>query len=258
MSKIRVIWRSVAVLVTTFVHFSLILPFFLLKPFGFNVRCMATYLRHRWGKSVSAIMNMKVKVKGDAPQPPFFLVSNHLSYSDIWVLFSELRGTFIAKSDIKNWPVLGWMIATSGILFIDRSRRMDVKRANDEISRSIADTQGLILFPEGTTSPGDDVLPFRSPLLQYPALKNMPVHTVAIHYRSSDPAYSAREYICWWDDTPFLTHMLRLMRLKATEVVLNFTDEPVLDGDRKRLAKKAEQSVRGLYLKQKAEELETH
>lgn len=248
MDIFRILWRSVAVLISTLLHYSLILPAYVLVPFGFDPRGVASFLRHRWGLSICRILNIQVTVHGKIPRPPFFLVSNHLSYADVWVLFSVLRGTFIAKSDVKKWPVIGWIIATSGILFVDRSRRMDVKRVNEEISRSITDSQGVILFPEGTTSPGDDVLPFRSPLLHYPAQKQMPVHTVAIHYTSKDVHFTAREYICWWDDTPFAHHVLRMMRLKGSVADLYFGEEPVSDSDRKTLTAKVESQIRSSYM----------
>ncbi|MDR9415636.1 MAG: lysophospholipid acyltransferase family protein [Gracilimonas sp.] len=196
------------------------------------------YLLRLWGKFSCYILDLKLQVQGDAPDPPFILVSNHLSYLDIFVLFSQLRCLFVAKSDVKTWPLVGFIIRTCGILFIDRNRKRDIKRVNTLISKNITDHQGIIIFPEGTTSPGMKILPFKTSLLENPASMQIPVTYATIRYKTSEntgnkPAY---EVMCWWDDTPFMVHFFNFLKLKQSEAFIRFGKEYVQEGDRKILA----------------------
>lgn len=196
-----------------------------------------------WAKAVSSIIGLQIVVKGTPPDPPFFLVSNHLSYIDILPLWSVLDATFVAKSEIKSWPFFGWATKILGVLFIDRQLRADVHRMNQRISEVISDQQGLILFPEGTSSKGETVLPFNAPLLEYPAHNKMPVSYASISYQSQDPSRPAYLNICWWGDMPFFSHFWELLKIRRFKVEIRFGDHELADPDRKMLAQKLQQAV---------------
>ena len=121
-------------------------------------------------------------IHGPLPQPPFYLASNHLSYVDIWVLFAALRATFIAKHDLKSWPIMGYAMKLTGIIFINRNKKMDVSRVNQMISKELHSPRGIIVFPEGTTALGSELKPYNSPLLEIPASQQFPVHSVLLYY----------------------------------------------------------------------------
>lgn len=208
----------------------------ILSVLGLNYEKFRGFLLRTWGKSCCSILGIELVVKNSPPEPPFLVVSNHLSYIDIFVLFSQLRCLFVAKSDVKTWPFIGFIIRTCGILFIDRDRKRDVKRVNKLISDNINQNQGIILFPEGTTSPGYEILPFRSSLLHFPAKEKMPVFYAAISYKTEDREPHAYESICWWDDTPFFNHFFNFLKLKKCTAIVNFGAEPILEDDRKSLA----------------------
>src|SRR6056297_3660026 len=133
-----------------------------------------------WSQGMCVVLNIKVKTKGEPPKAPFFLVSNHLSYLDIIPLYLNLKCTFVAKKEVRSWPVLGPMVKSVGVIFVDRNRRKDVTRVNELVSNVLNNDQGLILFPEGTSSAGSTVLPFHSSLLKLPAASGLPVHTVSL------------------------------------------------------------------------------
>jgi len=189
-----------------------------------------------WSKGILRLFNIHINVKGNIPEPPFFLVSNHLSYLDVIVYYSILKTTFIAKMDVKSWPVLGFLIQSMGVIFINRNKRSDVRRVNDLISSNLNRYQGIILFPEGTTSPGETVLPFRASLLEYPAASNLYVHYSSIRYQtgSSDPP--AYEYVSWWGDTEFFRHLYLMATLKSIKSKVIFGSETLHENDRKLLA----------------------
>lgn len=204
---------------------------------GLNGKKWAVYFLSVWGSVICTIIGLKVTVNGTAPKPPYFLVSNHLSYIDIFMLISRTRSVFIAKSEVLSWPIFGFMSQTVGMLFVDRNKRTDVKRVNELISKRISNTQGILLFPEGTTSDGSTILPFKASLLAYPAEKNIPVHCVTIHYSTLESEPHASESVCWWRDITFKSHFLELLKLKKIYGKMCFANEPINNNDRKVLAK---------------------
>ncbi len=182
-----------------------------------------------------ALLRAEVRVSGPPPRPPFLLATNHLSYLDILVLASRLPVRFVAKAEVRRWPLLGPLCKGFGTLFIDRSDRRDIPRVLAEIEAALARGEGVIVFPEGTSSSGETVLPFRSPLLALPARKGFPVHAATLGYRPPEA--------CWWGGTPLGSHLLSLFRLPRIEATISFAPEPVVEADRKRLAERLRESV---------------
>lgn len=228
-------FKLTAFLLTTLFMYSLIMVTLLLKLLGINYEKYRGYLLNQWGKFICVIMRIKFDIKGRIPEPPFFLVSNHLSYVDVFVLFSQLRCLFVAKSDVKHWPIIGFIVKTCGILFIDRHRKRDITRVNNNISKNINENQGIIVFPEGTTSPGMKVLQFRAPLLEYPASTEFPVSYVALSYKTPEDEEPAYKSVCWWDNTSFFVHFFNLLKLRSITCKMNFGLQTVTNSDRKKL-----------------------
>lgn len=189
-----------------------------------------------WSRGMLWLFNVHIVLKGKIPEPPFFLVSNHLSYLDVIVYYSILKATFIAKMDVKSWPVLGFLIQSMGVIFINRNKRSDVKRVNQLISSNLNRYQGIILFPEGTTSPGETVLPFRASLLEYPAANNLSVHFSAIRYQTGKNDPPAYKHVSWWGDMEFFQHLYQMATLKQINVKVIFGEKTIHENDRKLLA----------------------
>ena len=197
-----------------------------------------------WSWLVSWLLNMKISIKGSLGNPPFYLVSNHLSYVDVIPLWLCAKGTFIAKSEIKSWPFFGWATKTLGVIFIDRNMRRDVQRVNKLIASTMSEEQGVIIFPEGTSTKGKEVKPFHTSLLQYPAEVGMPVSYASISYKSYNPNRPASHYICWWGDMPFFGHFWNLLKMKGFEVTISFGKQSISHNDRKILASKLHRAVK--------------
>jgi len=209
----------------------LLLTFF--TPFRMRWRnfCVQT-----WARLVAMIMNMQVQAQGQPPQPPFFLASNHLSYIDIIAYFTQVHCLFVAKAELADWPIMGWLAKSGNTLFINRNNKRDIPRVNALIEKAIHESDGVIVFPESTSSKGSDVLPFKSPLLEYAAEKNFPVSYATIHYRTGradPPAYLA---VCWWGDMTFGGHFLEMLKLARIEATITFGQRTVQGHDRKILA----------------------
>ncbi|MCA1609164.1 MAG: 1-acyl-sn-glycerol-3-phosphate acyltransferase, partial [Acidobacteria bacterium] len=190
------------------------------------------------------IARMHIEVIGEPPSPPFFLVSNHLSYVDIMALRAVVNGVFVAKREIDDWPVAGRLVRDMGNIYIDRTNRRDIPRAGDRIIQKLNEGQGVIVFPEGTSTKGDDVLPFNSSFLEFAAKTDLPVSHVSISYRTPAGEAPASQTVCWWDETTFINHMLRMFSAREFTASLTFGDSPVLNADRKQLADELRQRVR--------------
>lgn len=200
-----------------------------------------------WARASLRILRLRVRVAGDPPRPPFFLVSNHLSYVDILVIASQLPCVFVSKAEVATWPVMGRVVRAVGTIFVDRARKGDVPRVLQALERAFAVGRGVVLFPEGTSSAGETVQPFRSPLLELPARSGEPVYAAALRYRTPPGERPASEVICWWSDIDLRRHAEGVLALPSIEAELTFSSAPLHEPDRKRLANRLWQEVARLH-----------
>ncbi|MEX0639316.1 MAG: 1-acyl-sn-glycerol-3-phosphate acyltransferase, partial [Balneolaceae bacterium] len=143
----------------------------------------------------------------------------------------------------KSWPLVGFLTKTVGVIFIDRSLRSDVKRVNLKISGHLTQSQGIVLFPEGKTSDGSAVLPFRPSLLEHPVRTGLPVHYAVIRYETVQWDIPANESVCWWENVFFPTHIYKLAMLRKIICTVRFGDCEYRSADRKDLARHLWQEV---------------
>jgi 1-acyl-sn-glycerol-3-phosphate acyltransferase len=201
-----------------------------------------------WASAFVKISKMKVEIIGTPPKPPFFLVSNHLSYVDIPALRYAVDGVFVAKGEIRDWFLAGRMVRDMGNIFINRQNPRDIPRAGQEIIETLDHGEGVMIFPEGTSTKGEEVLPFNSSFLEFAARTDLPVSYCSISYKTPVNEMPASEAVCWWDDTVFINHMFRLFTVREYTAVITFGDAPVANPNRKVLAKELHEKVKEKFI----------
>ena len=197
-----------------------------------------------WTLSFVRLSGMTIEVIGTPPNPPFFLVVNHVSYVDIALIRAAVPGVFVAKAEISDWLVAGRLVRDMGNIFIDRKNRRDIPRAGKKILERLDEGEGVVIFPEGTSTKGEDVLPFNSSFLEFAASSGLPISYASISYRTPPGEPTPSQRICWWDDTKFIPHMFRLFTLGRYTGVINFGNELVKGDDRKKLAAELRERVK--------------
>lgn len=194
----------------------------------------------QWCRRGTRALSIRVRVQGRPPHAGA-VVANHLSYLDVLVFSAVNRQVFLAKSEIRRWPVIGTFTAWSGAPFIDRRRRSDVPQQHEHLRRIVAGGAVPTLFLEGTTTDGHEVLPFHSALLEPAARDGWSVTPAAIHF-TCQGGDTARD-VCWWGNMTLVGHLLRLVQLKSVTAHLNFGEPIVCGGDRKALAVQLREKV---------------
>ncbi len=237
MRMIRLCYRLPALaMATTFDYLLLHAGNLLLLFSGEWRRRWRNFMVSVWAKTVAAIMNLNVHVKGQPPAPPFYLVSNHLSYLDIIAYFTQVQCIFVAKAELAAWPVFGLLAKSANTVFIDRTNKKDIPRVMALIEQAIHASDGVIVFPESTSTKGEALLPFKSPLLEFAAGKNFPVSYATIHYRTGAVDPPAHLAVCWWGKMTFGGHFLDLLKLSKIEATIAFGSTMVNGSDRKTIA----------------------
>jgi len=148
------------------------------------------------------------------------LVSNHLSYLDILVYSSLFPCVFVSKKEVRRWPIFGPMARMAGTVFIDRSRSADARRVNTEMHDALALGAVVILFPEGTSSQGTSVLPFRPALFEGAIGAGESITPAHLRYEVSDGAPETD--VCYWGEMTFFPHLLRLLCRRGVRATVRF------------------------------------
>ena len=201
-----------------------------------------------WTKAFASIAGMEIEVIGTPPKPPFFLVTNHVSYVDIAALRATVEGVFVAKVEVRDWFLAGRIVSDMGVIFIDRKNRRDIPRAGEEIISRLNDGEGVVVFPEGTSTRGEEVLPFNSSFLEFASRTDLPVSYASISYRTRQGDPPASTMVCWWEDITFVQHIFRLFTLNGFTAILDFGEQTVTNPDSKQLAAELRQRVREKFI----------
>jgi 1-acyl-sn-glycerol-3-phosphate acyltransferase len=229
--------------------FGLYAIWFVLNPFIPNKIYWRQVIFGLWTASFVRVTKMGVEVRGNPPRPPFFLVTNHLSYTDIAALRYAVKGIFVAKAEVRTWPLAGRICKDMGTIFINRTNRRDIPRAGEEILQRLSAGEGVIVFPEGTATSGQEgVLPFNSSFLEFAAQGNVAVSYASITYQTPEDELPAHLAAAWGEDISFIDHLWRLLKVKHYTAIITFGSSPISIPDRKQLASELHDRVADIFI----------
>jgi len=200
----------------------------------------------RWSARLLAILHVEPRFHG-VPEGGVpgnvLIVANHISWLDIFVLLALQPARFIAKADIRRWPVVGRLAANVGTLFVEREKRRHAHSINREAATALARGDVVAIFPEGTTTDGTTLLPFRGSLLQPIVDAAGHVQPVAIRYRDAEGAPSdAPAYV---GEMSFVASFWRVTAERSLVADTYFTAAlAAQDRPRRELAREAETLIR--------------
>ena len=197
-----------------------------------------------WSVGLLSILSIRLRLSGalpDAKDQPVMLVANHVSWLDVYSLITVCPSRFVAKSEIRGWPFLGWLSRNVGTLFIERKKITDIVRINQDISNALTTGDLVAIFPEGTTSDGTTVKKFHASLLQSAVAVEATIYPVAIRYHDTSGELSkAPVYV----DVSLLESIGQILQQPWIEVELIFADPVNSSGkNRQELARTTQQII---------------
>jgi 1-acyl-sn-glycerol-3-phosphate acyltransferase len=173
-----------------------------------------------------SILNIKVTVAGDEGQLErggSVIIANHVGYIDGIVLGSIFPIVFVSKKEVRRWPIVGQWNVLCGTIFIDRQHKKLVGLLVHEMSRKLKQEANILLFPEGTSTNGEQILPFQTVPLAAPLRNRSVIVPTTLTYKSIDDlpvSSSNRDSIYWYGDMDFISHFWQLLALRSIEVLV--------------------------------------
>lgn len=205
-----------------------------------------------WHRLALCVLGVRVHVEGEPlADGPVLLTGNHISWLDIPILTSVAPMRFISKDDVAGWPVVSWLAAMQRTLFVSRTRRQKTAETTADMREALAEGDRLVLFPEGTSSDGGQVLPFRSALLgavtgEAASIAIQPFTLAYVRQSGLPVGRGERAMLGWYGDLDLLPSFLHVLHGGVLDVVLVLGPPRTLEamGGRKKAASHLETEVR--------------
>lgn len=206
----------------------------------------------RWSKRLLSIFGIELRLRNSEilPATPYLLASNHISWMDIHAINAFRPIRFVAKSDVEGWPIFGWMAKQLGTVFIKRDNSRHGKQVASEVAK-VLQTQSVCIFPEGTSTIGEGVLPFKPNLFESAVIARVRVYSLAISYGSSLSGERS-DVAAFIGDMGLLESMAKILKNRNLIVELTFLPpsgaSPDTSRDRKWLALHSQEAI-SAYIK---------
>jgi lyso-ornithine lipid O-acyltransferase len=211
---------------------------------------MARAFPMHYHRLVCRVLGVRVELSGNPPKRgPLLIVSNHVSWLDIVVLSSVAPVSFIAKKEVSSWPFFSSLARLQRTVFVDRDRRHATGSSRNDMQARLRQGDILVLFPEGTSSDGRRILPFKSSFFGAAEIEGVLVQPVSLAYRGQRNLPMNRRLMpsyAWYGDMDLAPHLLEALAAGPVEVAVICHPPLSLSGEltRKALARHAEEEVR--------------
>lgn len=229
-SNIRALIRLTSFLFIAITYFLVtvpLYPIFLIAPF--DVRRIYNYILSFYAKVLLLLMGIKVQVSNQfqTEQRGKLLVGNHMSYIDVLFTAAMNPGCFVTSVEMKKTPFLGQICQLGGCVFVERRNKKNLKNEIREITDSLKNGLDVYVFPEATSTNGDEVIRFRRPLFNSAIEAGVDILPFTINYNKlngQEITEASRDYVCWYGDMTFFDHLWNLFSIKSIEVAVDFHD----------------------------------
>lgn len=205
-----------------------------------------------WARLLCVVLGIHVEVVGEIPRGWNGLaVANHLGYADILVLGSLLPGAFVSKADVARWPGIGLLASIAGTVYVDRENRAAAGAFAGRLRARIITGDTILLFPEGTSTRGETILPFKTaPFAAVAGTEGefvLPLHVDVVEIGGVSATGLLRDAVCWHGDTELVPHLYRLAGLRGIRYrIVIGAPIPCEGADRKILARISREKVEAL------------
>lgn len=240
----------------------LILSFLVLVPFHLIGRALNNGLQRSvpvlFHRIACALMGVRIHEVGKRSEAGEVLIlSNHVSWLDISVLSAIAPIVFVSKSEVAEWPIFGTLARLQRTVFIERERRHKTGEAASAMADRLRGGDAVVLFPEGTSSDGIRILPFRSALIgavhhtigdatHHSRVAVQPVSIAYVRFGGIPVGRALRDKVAWYGETDLVPHFFGVLAAGAVDVVVSWGDATAYDvtANRKHIARDAEAAVR--------------
>jgi 1-acyl-sn-glycerol-3-phosphate acyltransferase len=204
-----------------------------------------TRVTRLWAYGIARILNLRVNVHGDADQlTGGLIISNHVGYLDIITHASVFPVRFTPKADIAKWPILGQYLTSSRPIWIDRTSRQASRHVKQEVHDTLERGIPLIIYPEGTSSDGKQLLPFKSTPFESAINGGFPIFPILTRYKSRPD----QDTVCWYGDMTLLPHVWSLLGYSRVDADIHILEPISPDGkNRKEIAEEAHKIMSKAY-----------
>lgn len=198
-------------------------------------------LKQSWSRRLVAVLGVKVDACEASLPASTLIVSNHISWLDVFIINAITPTTFVCKDEVKDWPGIGGLVEYSGTLFIARGSRTAAARSAQAMAARLSFDERVVVFPEGTTTQGTSMLPFRAALFQAAIDAQVPVQPACLRYRDAQgqislaPAYDG--------DITFVQCILAIARASGLRAELKFLAPLPASHSRRDLARLSETAI---------------
>ena len=186
-----------------------------------------------WARGMLAVIGIEVRVKGHPATGPVLMAANHISWLDILVMHAACHCRFVAKSEIRGWPLLGTLTTGGGSLYIERSSNRDALRVVHQMAEALQQGHVLAVFPEGATGDGITLLPFHANLLQAAISVNAPIQPIALQFIDAR-THQVSLAPCYRDDDTLIGSLWRTLCAPPLLAQVRYGDKQTADGRNRR------------------------